>query len=59
MKMSFPFEWGSDDDDDDDDEVGLAIVTWPKYIWKNGRLHVMTSNKVHGVHMVRGDPLCF
>jgi len=32
MKMSFPFEWGSDDDDDDDDEVGLAIVTWPKYI---------------------------
>jgi len=30
MKMSFPFEWGSDDDDDD--EVGLAIVTWPKYI---------------------------
>jgi len=29
MKMSFPFEWGSDDDDD---EVGLAIVTWPKYI---------------------------
>jgi len=26
-----------------------AIATCPTYIWQNGRLHVMTSSKVHGV----------